>query len=45
MMIFIFLLVEVETESENWNFLKYGRIGEHPNVQGTTIPCDINVPL
>ena len=20
----------IETESENWNFLKYGRIGKHP---------------
>ena len=20
----------LETESENWNFLKYGRIGKHP---------------
>ena len=34
----------IEIESENWNFLKYGRIGEHPMqslYQGTTIPCDI----
>ena len=21
--------VELQTESENWNFLKYGRIGKH----------------
>ena len=24
------MLYYVETESENWNFLKYGRIGKHP---------------
>ena len=30
MVIFILMLVDVETESENWNFLKYGRIGKHP---------------
>ena len=30
MVIFTLMLVDVETESENWNFLKYGRIGKHP---------------
>ena len=24
------MLYYIETESENWNFLKYGRIGKHP---------------
>ena len=24
------MTVNVETESENWNFLKYGRMGKHP---------------
>ena len=30
MVIFTLMSVDVETESENWNFLKYGRIGKHP---------------
>ena len=30
MVIFTLMTVNVETESENWNFLKYGRIGKHP---------------
>ena len=30
MVIFTLRLVDFETESENWNFLKYGRIGKHP---------------
>ena len=40
------MLNKVETESENWNFLKYGRIGNtlcNPYIQGTTVPCDIHV--
>ena len=43
MVIFTLMTVDVETESENWNFLKYGRIGKHPMqslIQGTTVPCD-----
>ena len=37
------MLVDVETESENWNFLKYGRIGKHPMQSLYTryyLPCD-----
>ena len=30
MVIFTLVLLDVETESENWDFLKYGRIGKHP---------------
>ena len=30
MLVFTLMSENVETESENWNFLKYGRIGKHP---------------
>ena len=46
MVIFTLMLLDVESESENWNFLKYGRIGNtlcNPYIQGTTVPCDTNV--
>ena len=35
------MLIKIETESENWNFLKYGRIGKHP-MQSLPVPCDIS---
>ena len=38
------MLNKIETESENWNFLKYGRIG-NPYIQGTTVPCACDIAL
>ena len=44
MVIFILMLVNEElSESENWNFLKYGGIGNthgNPYIHSTTVLCD-----
>ena len=37
MLVVIFTLMLVDVKSENWNFLKYGRIGKHPM---QSVPCD-----